>query len=355
MIASDVTLYAVWTLGPYAQDTFTAAGINFTMSHVPGGYTFPTGADDNGDINADGIQDVSPTATVTNAYWIAETEVTYELWYVVYDWAVNGTDGATGEGQYTFGLPGREGNDGTDGAVPTATAQEPVTNINWRDSMVWSNALTEWYNAQNGTSYSCAYYTDAGYTTPIRTSTDATTIDYPNPGSEDDPYVNASATGFRLLTSDEWELAARWRDDSTNTVTGYSNPWVTTGNSASGAWTYYNDESDTDSNGVVDNRDTNDELAVYRDYYDGGWQSTGVTGTAEVKSKASNSLGLYDMSGNVWEWCFDWYPGSEGSYRVPRGGGWYYGSNILQIGYVYDDYPYTEINYIGFRFSRTAD
>jgi formylglycine-generating enzyme len=320
MSTSNITLYANW--------------IPFVMISVSAYTNFPTGTDDSG------------TASVTNAYLISETEVTYELWYTVHNWALSNG--------YTFANPGMEGNDGTiidpEGAEPTGAYQEPVTEINWRDAMVWCNALTEWYNTQNGTTYSCVYYTDIGYNTPIRSCDDSTTITYPNPGGQDDPYVKSDANGFRLPTSDEWELAARWRDDSTNTVAVHNDPWFTQGDSASDATTYYNDDTGT---GGDPGKSANDAVAVYGYYYDGIWISTGVTKTADVKSKLSNSLGIYDMSGNVWEWCFDWYPGSEGSFRVTRGGSWGRDAGGLRVGFVIYDVPFAEGSGLGFRFART--
>ncbi|MDH5721218.1 MAG: SUMF1/EgtB/PvdO family nonheme iron enzyme, partial [Spirochaetia bacterium] len=157
------------------QKSETVGGLTFNMRYVPP-KTFPTGVDDSGDIDVDSVQDIPPTATVANGYLIAETEVTYELWYKVYTWATVG-DGApahTGEAQYTFGNMGIPGHDGTAGNE--TTSQEPVTTINWRDAMVFSNALTEYYNAMNGTIIGCVYTTDTTYNTPLRMSTNSPSI-----------------------------------------------------------------------------------------------------------------------------------------------------------------------------------
>jgi formylglycine-generating enzyme len=80
------------------------------------------------------------------------------------------------------------------------------------------------------------------------------------------------------------------------------------------------------------------------------WIATGVTSTAAVHNKGANALGLRDMSGNVWEWCFDLY---NGSYRVRRGGSWINDTRSLRVGYWYYDSPYWEADGLGFRFART--
>ncbi len=290
---------------------------SFNMVYVPGG-NFPTGSDDSG------------SATVSNPYWIGETEVTYQLWSAVYDWAV--------ANEYQFEWPG-----GMGGGSSDETNQHPVTSACWRDYMVWCNAATEWYNANKGSSYSCVYKY-AGEI--IRDSSD-----YPVPATAcDNAEADANATGFRLLYSAEWELAARWRNNSTNTVSGYTDPYFTKGDSTSGAYTFARDIDDINpANGVVDAKDANDLVAVYEQYYIGyvsgtpTWEHTGVIGTAAVKSKAANSLGLFDMSGNVEEWCFN----LSGSYRVFRGGSW---SDLApSLGRVVSTLPESRDSERGFR------
>ncbi len=309
------------------KTTFTTGSGNpeFNMVYVPGGLSFKTKTDDSG------------TDTVANAYLIGETEVTYELWSAVYMWAsgdtdMNGTiDGGETAGLFTFSHAGVQG-DGTGD-----TDQHPVTTINWRDAMVWTNALTEYYNAQNGTSLECVYYTDAGYTTPIKTSTDIGSVNS-TLGSEDAPYVKSDAKGFRLPTLAEWSLAARYKgSDNTNGAYEYpasSGNWWTPGNYASGDTQAY--DAGTPTVG---------DYAVY--------SSNSGSSTAEVKTKTANALGLYDMSGNVWEWNFDWHPDYSGSRRVARGGSWASSAGSLQVGGWGYGGPYGEGDGFGFRFSRT--
>lgn len=295
------------------------------------GIVFPTGTDD------------STTATISTPFVMAETITTYQLWSTVYGWAV--------DHGYTFSNQGWMGtNHNCNEPYIAGGNKQPVTYLSWRDVMVWCNALTEYYNANNSlmADLSCVYYTDANYSTPLRTSTANQTVGFLVAGSQDEPYIKAStgsnismesctAKGFRLPTRNEYEFAARYRgSDSTNAILLNGVYW-TKGNSASGATKEYTDYATS-------------VASVFQYYY--GGNSTGVWNTLAVKSRIANTLGLYDMSGNVKEWCFDL--ASVYNYdRVLRGGSFNDNADYMQVGRLFTSATNVALFDYGFRFART--
>lgn len=195
---------------------------------------------------------------ITPVFEIGKYEVTCELWYTVYAWAK--------EAGYSFAV--------NSWAEPASDFDKylPVTNVNWRDALIWLNAYTEYSNAKYGTNMRCVYYADEQLTTPIRIDDGEAKNDSAinrNPGSIDNPYVDNSADGYRFPSVVEWEFAARGGDP------------------ASADWKFIYAGSDTAA--------------------DVAWtkENSGVV-SHSVGGLAPNKLGLYDMSGNVFEWCFDW-------------------------------------------------
>jgi formylglycine-generating enzyme required for sulfatase activity len=177
------------------------------------------------------------------------------------------------------------------------------------------------------------YYCDNAYSNVAKDSTESNFVKENASDSYGSAYAKPDTTGFRLPTSDEWELAARWRgSDPTNTVSGYANPYFTKGDSASGAVADYTNA-------------TTGEVA---------WYIQNTSSTRAVKGKALSGLGLYDMSGNVWEWCFDWRPSFSGFARVTRGGACNEDAGSLRVNIVSSAPPFVTGESLGFRPARSV-
>jgi formylglycine-generating enzyme len=253
----------------------------FDPTPLTGMVLIPAGSYTMGDAFGEGYSDEVPAHTVyVSSFYMDKYEVTKGLWDKVKVWGM--TNG------YSFAGSGN----GT---------SHPVQGVSWYSAVAWCNARSQ----KEG--LTPCYYTNAALTAVYK-------IGLVN------PYVNWSANGYRLPTEAEWEKAAR------GGASGRRFPWRDTDNIQHSRANYNAGNSQ-----------------LYDLSYAAGYHPafyTGVTPyTAPVGSLPANGYGLYDMAGNVWEWCWDWYqsdwysqagakqtdprgPTGPLSFRVERGGGW---------------------------------
>ena len=299
-------------IGWYADSGFSAK-YNFTTPITADTTVYARWWDATGFVLADGK--IVGETTGSNVFVSGRTVTTSTLW---------ASNHEVTQGEYeTYCKYGNFLPSATDGIG----ANYPAYWVSWYDALVYCNkrsiaeGLTPCYTIGGSTdpaSWPNIVADGAGkHCGPASTNADW-----------DAATCNFSANGYRLPTEAEWEWLARGGDN-----TKY-------------AWSCEYSGSDT-----ID---------------DVAWYTTNSGSKAhEVKQKTANSKGLYDMSGNVWEWCWDRYGtitattpaagAGSGSHRVLRGGFWDNVASSCAVSYRNGNgYPCHRVNGIGFRVVRSS-
>jgi formylglycine-generating enzyme required for sulfatase activity len=313
-VTAGVGKLITWNAGTdWSGRVSTTMRFKVTATDCPAGFSeIPAGSFTMGDA-LDGISD-APTHTVTvSAFYMAQNLVTKAEWDAVRTWGLaNGyTDLVAGSGK---------------------ASNHPVVYITWYQMVKWCNARSQ----QGG--FVPVYYTDDAQTTVYKTGDVNVT----------NAQVKWSANGFRLPTEAEWEKAARGGSS------GKRFPWGDT----------------------ISHSQANYEASIYQSYsydlsqgvgYHPSYTAGGYPYTSPVGSFAANGYGLYDMAGNVWQRCWDWYgsydpavladprgPAASGSYRVFRGGSWANGTYGCRVAYRSYWYPFDSDSAFGVRVVRSS-
>ena len=177
-------------------------------------------------------------------------------------------------------------------------SKNPVEHVTWFDAVMFCNKLSQLL----------------GKTTYYLVSNIKLLTEYKNETQNivsADVEINPNANGFRLPTEKEWEYASK---------AGTQNKWA--------------------------GCDSVEDLPVYAWFDENSKNSTNL-----VKTKESNEWGFYDMSGNVYEWCWDKYDSIYGKFRVCRGGCWEDDTEHSRSAYRTVQPPQRRNYYIGFRVS----
>ncbi len=239
-------------------------------------------------------------------YEIARTETTFTLWKEVFDWA--------NENGYAFrGGCGTEGSDGKIGAADTGSGQ-PVANVSLRDARVWLNALSEMDGLEP------VYLDNKGNT--LKDSSDGYTCD--------NATVDYSKNGWRLPTEKEYDFACR----------GGLLSWYAK-SSGMPPYTTFPSEDCYDFPYPGAKEEMVESYAVCNSF-----------SSMPCASKIKNTLGLYDLSGNLSEWTDDGPDDGSGKHYT-MGGSYYENKDQCRIDSRESLDASSFSDSIGFRLART--
>jgi formylglycine-generating enzyme required for sulfatase activity len=304
----DSTASTTWS-GTYFQ-TKQFFYVTADVISVPEGFVYiPGGTFGMGDSFSEGHGNERPVHQVTlSSFYMGKYEVTQSEWQSVMTGNTNNISATPSHPSYGIG------------------DNYPVNNVGWRYTLVFCNRK------------SMAEGLIPAYT--INSSTDPAdwgAVPTSSGSTWDAAICNWSANGYRLTTDAEWEYAARGGVHHTDNY----------------RYSGCHNESDLENYAWYSANDSS------------------PYGTKPVGTRLPNQLGLYDMTGNVWEWCWDWFqstyyqtcydqgtvnnptgPAPTGMH-FPRGGDWYSPAQISRVAFR-GGQPLIPYQSLGFRVARTT-